>query len=287
MRRLVEAERGRATRAASVAQRHEGLAGTAAKEMRPFHLRMAELHRSTERKHLAAADLHAAYADAVRLWVDRPRDTPTIPPTFMAAVAKATGNRSMAVTLFGKDEAAVAVAVSDSVAEAAHDLEYVFGEGPSRAVMRASRTLNVWGEEALSRRWPQFGPAAHELGVQAVVSARLGPADAPMGALTAYRPDDEPDFAVTRSVGTVAEALTTTALHPAARLDAENGFPAHPLFHDVDLRIVVHQATGVVMTTHGCTAPDALALIRAHAFVRNESVTEVALAIVSRTSTLD
>ncbi|WP_410655969.1 ANTAR domain-containing protein [Amycolatopsis sp. lyj-112] len=284
MRKFVEAETGREARAAAVAQRHEGLVDTAGEPMRAFHLRMAELHRATERQHRAAAELHAAHADALSLWTERQRYTRTLPPKFMAAVATATGSPSMAMTLLGLKRDEAAVAVSDSVAEAAHDLEYVFGEGPAQTALDASGTLNVCGEEELSRQWPQFGPALYGLGVHAVVSARLGRPEAPLGALTAYRPDAASDLVVTSSVATVAGALTATALDLSVAVDAEDGLPAHPLFDDVDLRAVVHQATGMVMTLQECSASDALALLRAHAFARNKTVTEVAVAIVNRTA---
>ncbi|WP_181775155.1 ANTAR domain-containing protein [Amycolatopsis pittospori] len=280
LRRLVETEHGRADRAAKVARRHEGLTETAIESMRQFHQRMAELHRATERKHRAAADLHAGYADAVKSWASGPEDPGGVPPAFMAAVAEASGIRSLAVTLFHIGESDASVVVSDPVAAKANDLEYVLGEGPSR---ERPFKPGVCGEPELSSRWPQFGPAARELGVRAVVSAQLGLVEAPMGTLTAYRPESAPNAEVARSVGVLAEALTATALHPAVRLDGVDGLPVHPLFGDVDLRVVVHQATGVVMTTHQCSAADALDLIRAHAFARNESLTELAYAIVKRT----
>ncbi len=277
LRGLIASERGRAERAAGVAGRHEGLVETAIESMRSFHQGMAELNRATERRHHAAADLHAGYAEAVKTWADDPAGGR---PTFMAAVAEASGIRSLAVTLFDTGDAEVAVVVSDPVAARAHDLEYVFGEGPCRGL---PLTPGVCGEPELSARWPQFGHAAREFGVRAVVSARLGLWEAPRGTLTAYRTEPEPAAEVASSVRVVADALTATALDPAVRLDGDDGLPAHPLFGDVDLRVVVHQATGVVMATHGCPASDALALVRAHAFARSESLTELALAIVSRT----
>jgi hypothetical protein len=279
LRGLVETELGRANRAAAVALRHEGLLSTASESMRSFHRRMAELHRAAERKHRAAADLHSGYLDAVDRWADRPEDPAGVPPAFMAAVAESSGLRSLAVTLFGTTESEAAVVVSDPIAARAHDLEDVLGEGPSRGTPLSP---GVCGEPELLRRWPQFGSAAREFGVRAVVSAPLGPAAVTLGTLTAYRTEPEPDAEVARSVGAVAEALTATALNPAVRLDGADGLPVHPLFGDVDLRAVVHRAAGVVMATHDCSVSDALALIRGHAFARNESVTEMALAIVNK-----
>lgn len=280
LRRLVVIARGRADRAAAVALRHEGLLETAAVAMRPFHRRMAELHRATERKHRVAAELHASYLDAVGRWADRPEQLPGLPPAFMAAVAETSGIRSLAVALFTTGGSEASVVVSDPLAAKVHDLEDVLGEGPSRD---ESLKPGVCVEPELVGRWPRFGLAARELGVRAVVSARLGVAGTPMGTLTAYRSEPEPDAEIARSLESLAEALTTTALNPEVRLDGDDGLPVHPLFGDIDLRVVVHQATGVVMAGRDCTASDALALIRAHAFARDVSVTELAQAIVART----
>ncbi|MEU3624301.1 transcription antitermination regulator [Amycolatopsis coloradensis] len=280
LRRLVETERGRAERAESVALRHEGLMETASASMRSFHRRMAQLHRATERKHRAAADLHAGYLDAVGRWADRPEEQAGVAPAFMTAAAESSGIRSLAVALFTTDGREASVAVSDPIAARAHDLEYVLGEGPSQSTPLRP---GVCGEPELVSRWPQFGPAVREIGVRAVVSARLGLDGAPMGSLTAYRSEPTPDAEVARAVGVLAEVLTTTALNPEVRLDGDDGLPVHPLFGDIDRRVLVHQATGVVMAGRDCTASDALALIRAHAFARNESVTDLARAIVART----
>ncbi|OLZ60333.1 ANTAR domain-containing protein [Amycolatopsis keratiniphila] len=275
LRELVEAERGRADRAAKVALRHEILMETAVETMRPFHRRMARLHRATEGRHRAAAELHAGYAAAVDDWAAGRAD---VPPAFLTAVAENAGVRSLAVTLFGGPGTA-AVVVSDPVAARANDLECVFGEGPSLAT---SGEPGVCGEGELSSRWPRFGPAARELGVRAVVSARLGLGETPLGTLTAYRSEPEPDAGIARSTELVAEALTATALHPDTRLDAEDGLPVHPLFGDLDLEAVVHQATGMLMTNQDCDASDALALIRARAYAQDESVMETARKIVNR-----
>jgi len=279
LRGMAEDEAGRADRAANVAYRHEGLAETATVSMRAFHRRMAGIHRSTERVHRTSAELHLAHAD----YVDRSVIGGRRPPTrFIATVAEVADSPSTAVTLFGRNADTTVVATSDPIAEAACDFEYVFGEGPSWTPPTTSTPLRVCGQEELTRRWPQFGPAAHDLGVRAVVVAPLGLPERPLGTLTAYRSDTDPAPEVARAVGTAAAALTTTALLSSPRR-TEDGLPDHPLFEEVDFRVVVHQATGMVMAVGGRGASDALALIRAQAFLRNESVTEVALAIVNRT----
>lgn len=276
---LVETERLRAERAAGVAARHEGLAATASAGMRAFHLRMAEVHRDSERAHRAAVAMHVCYAERAVGRGPEPSET----PTFIEAIAEACGAHSTAVTLFGSRADDSMAATSDPLAEAAQDLEYVYGEGPAIAALTGPGELSLRGGE-LSRHWPQFGAAVQEIGVVSVVSARLGAATSPLGAITVYQPQSEDGTLAVGSLSAVAEALTNTALLPI--VEAEDGLPAHPLFDDVGLRLVVHQAAGVVMTTGNCGAADALALIRAHAFATGRSVLDVALAIVDRTVVL-
>ena len=276
---LVETERLRAERAAGVASRHEGLAVTGSAGMRGFHLRLAEVHRGSERAHSAAVVMHTYYAERTLGRGPEPSDA----PTFIEAVAEACGAHSTAVTLFGAHASDSMAATSGPLAEAAQDLEYVYGEGPAIAALTGPGELSLSGGE-LSRHWPQFGAAVQEIGVDTVVSARLGAAASPLGAITVYQPRSDDGALAVRSLSAVAEALTNTALLPI--LEAEDGLPAHPLFDDVGLRLVVHQAAGVVMTTGNCGAADALSLIRAHAFAAGRSVLDVALAIVDRTLTL-
>jgi hypothetical protein len=275
---LVETERLRAERAAGVAARHERLALTASDGMRAFHLRMAEVHRGSERAHRAAVVMHAWYAERAIGRGPEPSDA----PTFIEAIAEACGAHSTAVTLFGARAGESMAATSDPLAEAAQDLEYVYGEGPATAALTGPGELSLSGDE-LSRHWPQFGAAIQEIGVASVMSARLGAATSPLGAVTVYQPQVDGALAA-GSLSAVAEALMNTALLPI--VEAEDGLPVHPLFDDVGFRLVVHQAAGVVMTTGNCGAADALSLIRAHAFAAGRSVLDVALDIVDRSLVL-
>lgn len=286
MRGLVEVELARAARANTIARRHELKAVSAIESMRPFHQRMAATHRASEARHRAAAAMHAYYADRLQLWAEGGTEILTTPPTFMAAVAEASGARSTAITLFGPptgiDSGMTVVAASDPIARAAQDLEYILGEGPSLTVLSGSAEVSLSGE-ALARSWSQFGPAVRELGVHTVVAARLGGAEAPLGAVTTFRPELEAADGAASSLRAVAEALTATVLLTDASATGDDGVPDHPLFDDVDLMTVVHQAAGVVMTTHDCDLSDALALLRAHAFAQNEPVSAVARAVIDRT----
>lgn len=272
-------ERQRALRSARIAARHEQLADTATDRMRPFHDKMALTHRATERRHRAAAEMHAAYAKRVQLWAVAPDGPAGLPPRFMTAVADVSGSRSVAVVLYESRTAEPIVAAADRTARAAHDLEYLIGEGPANELMAGGAPLSIGGEE-LSTRWPYYGPALAELGVRSLTAAPLAVSGARFGTVTVYgtgraaRPD-----AVT-GLEAVAAALTDTAILPAALLGEHDAAPSHPLFDDLDFRVLVHQAAGMLAVRNACSVSDALALIRAHAFAEARTAEAVAADIV-------
>lgn len=274
-------ERKRAARAASIARDHERQAEAGNASRAQFHQTMAGTHRSAERRHLAAADMHADYAVRVLRWDGIARDDPSR-PRFVDAIARASGRRSTAIALYPDRFATPVTAAADHLAEAAQDLEALLGEGPGSDLVRGGASVEVVGDD-MTRRWPQFGPAVAELGVRSLVSARLGTSDVCLGAVTCY--DDgllaEPPVTV-GELQAVADALLYTALVPTP-----DGTRSHPLLQELDFHSVVHQAAGMLAGRHRCTPLDGLALMRAHAFAMNLSLSELAADIVNGSATLD
>ncbi|MFD7155590.1 ANTAR domain-containing protein [Kribbella sp. NPDC059898] len=94
-----ELQRARAGRAAAIARRHEALATTAPEALRGVHVRLAELHRRSEERHLTTARLHDAHVQRLTHWysagveLDRPR--------LISAVAELVGARGAGLTLLG------------------------------------------------------------------------------------------------------------------------------------------------------------------------------------------
>jgi len=102
----------------------------------------------------------------------------------MDAVAAAIGMPSAAVILFGKGRLEAVVAASDTTARAAHDLEFVLGEGPAYLAVTRGQTVQVAGT-VLCDRWPMYGSAVARLGVRAVIAVPLQP-PAGLGAVCVY-----------------------------------------------------------------------------------------------------
>jgi hypothetical protein len=282
--RWVALERERAQRAALVAQRHEGLSGSTSESVRAHHNRMAATYRRVEQRHLAAARLQALHALRLRRWAHGPNQG-ALRPAFMAAVATMLGMDSAIITLTGHDHAPGMVAASDSTARAAHDLEFVLGEGPM-ADVDAFGEIIVVNDAIRCDRWPQYGAAVAELGVRTVVAMPLALTTARLGTLCAF--DSRPDHTGngTSSAGQVAEALTQSVLLAPETDERSDGMPSLPLFMEADYHAVMHQAVGMVSVQCDCTLADALAILRARAFALGMPIDSVADAIVSGTTKL-
>jgi len=249
------------------AERHERLAGRATTEAgRDVHLRMARAHRSTADCHLASARLHEDYASRLAGWAV---GTSTPRPLFMTVVAAACGTTSAALTLVGATFDQLSLAASDEPARAAQELEFLLGEGPARDATREVRAVTASGP-VMSDRWPGYGPALTELGIEEVSAVPLGMVGTCVGALTVF--DAAPRTTGTDTFASVADVLTRTMI-----LTPE-GDPE--LFGGTDLRALVHQAAGMVAVQLDCPVADALELIKARAFADGVSAHSVAGRIV-------
>lgn len=159
-------------------------------------------------------------------------------------------------------------------------LQSDFGEGPAWAAHRSGWPVIV-PDLGQDDRWPAFGPAASELGLQAVFAFPLRRGSARVGALTLYREvpgeltDDEHADAV--AVARVAVGLV---------LDSQAGRPADDLdemFHGGDHdEVVVHQASGMVSAQLGIAVAVALSVLRAHAFAADRPLRDIAADVVAR-----
>ncbi|QEU93004.1 GAF and ANTAR domain-containing protein [Streptomyces kanamyceticus] len=255
----------RAMRAERAAERHELLSA----RQRPgweIHTQVAARHRRSAACHRSSARLQEAFARRATQWAEGL----SAQPRFMTGVAEACGTTSAALTLVDSEQNQLAVATSNEPARAAQDLEYVLGEGPARDVTAARRPLHVSGP-VIEKRWPGYGPALVSLGITAVAAVPLKAQDSCIGSLAVFDLGP-PGRAVFVGLADVAEALTRiVVLGPDA--DPE-------LYGGTDHRDTVQQAVGMLTVQSGCSASDALALIKARAFTGEMSTEVVARRIL-------
>jgi hypothetical protein len=272
----VAAGRRRAQRAASLADQHEARAAVAPESLRALHVRMRDLHRRIEARHLATVRVIELHATRMEKWLNSADGQSR--PVFMAAVASALGTPSAAATLRGQRHASVVLAASDATARAAHELEIVMSEGPA-ADAAAGASIAVAGA-ALVDRWPLYGPAVAELGVHAVTAAPLGPSGVRLGALCAYAAEPVIRDGAIAATDRMAVALTEMLLADAHVAASGQDAPALPMLGEDGYPAVVHQAAGMVSVQCGCGVDDAEDLLAARAFAASSSVEQIASQVV-------
>ena len=239
-------------------------------------LRAAALERRAEARYLALARLQDQHADLLRGWLGRPGKLER-EPVLIDAVAAAIGMPSAAVVLLGSQADEAVVAASDVTARAAHDLEFVLGEGPAHLAADSGQTVQVAGT-TLAGRWPQYGPAVAKLGVQAVIAIPLQPAG--LGAMCAYACQSAISEQAALAADQIADALLLALTQDTHDPLPGDGVPALPLLGEADFPAVIHQAAGMVSQQCGCGISDALVQLRARAFSSGCPAEEIAAHVV-------
>jgi hypothetical protein len=174
------------------------------------------------------------------------------------------------------------VCSSDHVARAMEDLQFSTGEGPCvDAYLQNCPVCEPDLARVALLRWHGFGPAALAAGAAAVFSFPLRVGAARIGTLNLYR--DRPGSLTSEQFGdalVVAAVVAREILTIQAR--APTGALAEELVGEPGLRLVVHQATGMVAAQLDVDVGEALLRLRARALAEGICVTAVATAVVSR-----
>ena len=129
-------------------------------------------------------------------------------------------------------------------------------------------------------RWPVFAPTALALGTRAVFALPLNAGQRCIGVLSLYH-DGTGELNPERSADgpVVADVVARAVLESQS---SSAGLLADALDDAVGHRAEVHQASGMVAVQLGLPVADGEARLRAHAFVENRSVADVARDIVER-----
>jgi hypothetical protein len=175
------------------------------------------------------------------------------------------------------------LAATDSTAELLEDLQFSLNEGPCMEAATRGRVVLVPDvtNSGSTSRWPVFaGALAERTEVGALFALPLQWGALNLGVLDLYRV--APGALVEEQLRDAVAAADTAALMLLGlRTDsgeADGGW----LDQAVGNRAEVHQATGMVLAQLGVSAADALARLRAHAFVHNLLLIDVARDVVAR-----
>ena len=188
-----------------------------------------------------------------------------------------------AISLLTAAAARQTLAATDATAELLEDLQFTLNEG---ACMEAARTGNpvLVGDLRHSgevERWPVFAAAVMERSaVRAVFALPLQWGAVNLGVLDLYRLQPGAlDDAQLRDAIAAADAAALMML--GLRTDPDQGGGGW-LDHAVAHRAEIHQAAGMVSVQLDVTTDEALARMRAHAFVHDRLLIDVACDVVAR-----
>jgi GAF domain-containing protein len=199
-----------------------------------------------------------------------------------------------AVTMMAGPDRQEPIYASDATAAHLDEMQFRLGEGPCVEASTEGRPVLVPDlAEVTDSRWPIFAAAARRTPVRAVFVFPLQAGAIGVGVLDLYR--DEPGMlgrdelaGALRAADAVLWALlgiradeSAERQTPATR--SGNGAEPHgwltgsPLDH-----VEVYQATGMVMAQLDVPAESALSRLRAHAFVHDRTIDDIARDVVAR-----
>ncbi|HVA07808.1 MAG TPA: GAF and ANTAR domain-containing protein [Acidimicrobiales bacterium] len=183
-----------------------------------------------------------------------------------------------AVVLMG-DGTFPSVASAYGVSVAVQDLELTLGEGPAIDAYAEGKPVLVDHVGSFSSRWPQFGRAAAEAGIQSVYALPLQLGAIKLGVLVLYR--EQPGILEGEDL---SAALLVANLVCNQVIDMQAGAVSESLAWGLevdDYRAVVHQATGMISVQLDCAIGEALVRLRGQAFASDRPLDEVAAEVVT------
>ncbi|HEX6234376.1 MAG TPA: ANTAR domain-containing protein [Jiangellaceae bacterium] len=171
---------------------------------------------------------------------------------------------------------------TDSHSEELEELQFTLGQGPALDGADGTSPVLVADLSAAEawRRWPLFAQAAADRGIGAMFAFPVAAGAARFGVLDLYRRSAGP-----LSSGELADALAYSDAILVLALYDRGGLQAGVEMLDGDMaerRAEVHQAAGMASVQLGVSVIDALARLRAYAFVHDRGLAEVAADVVAR-----
>lgn len=165
---------------------------------------------------------------------------------------------------------------SDQGAARVAELEFELGEGPSTDASKARRPVLV-ADLSTARRWPAYTRSAVELGTAGVYALPLHVGAVQLGVLVLTSNEVTPLAGDRLALAFMFAELATENLLDGDGNGGGDGVPAgSTLAAILDAHSEVYQAQGMVMVQLGVSLADALASLRARAFLQNRELAELA-----------
>jgi GAF domain-containing protein len=193
------------------------------------------------------------------------------------AVQAIPGADGAGLTLLEQDRADTIVATAPFVTEI-DDIQYGLNQGPCISAAREGQTV-LSGSLGADPRWPRFGGRVARLGVHSVVSLPLVTPDGVVGAMNVYAHGKNAFNDRAAALGHIFAGPAAIAVQNAHVL-AQTRRLANRLQSALEVRGVIDQAVGILMSRSGITEHEALERLRAMSQHEHRKLVEVARQIV-------
>jgi hypothetical protein len=205
------------------------------------------------------------------------------------ATSRAVPASDVALTIGVPSAESVRLAASGRRGDLLEQLQFTLGEGPCHDASTLGRPVLVPDVSELpASRWPGYATALRDHGIMGVFAFPLRIGAVQLGTLDVYR-----DTVGALTPLELAQTLAFSAAAVTALLDAEassgDAAPDGTARRDdlVSGKAELYQAQGMVQVQLGVTLQEAMARLRAYAYVHDRPLDDVARDVVARRLSLE
>lgn len=241
---------------------------------------------------MAAADeqrtpLSERYSDAVASLTELVRalaEDESVPQTMQSilklALRTVPSCHGASVTVLDDEAKPSTIAATDEETYELDRRQNALRDGPCLDAARRQQ-VNRWNHREAEQRWPEFTGIATEMGLRSYLSAGLGWAGRPLGALNLSSRDDDGFSKLDEDVLSLFTGPAAAVIVVASRYSEARDLAAQ-LEQALRSRAVIDQAIGIVMAESRCDADQAFATLGRASNNRNMKLRDLAAEIVTR-----
>jgi hypothetical protein len=188
------------------------------------------------------------------------------------------------ISLFFSSDRRLPLGASDPASAEAERLQFTAGEGPC-LTSHATGAVVLADAATLRARWPGYYAAlAARTPIRGSLSLPLHDELSGIGALDLYvvSPREVASLSVADALAVAAQVAAVLLVRGRQDRVSSSGGPAWLDAPAAERRSTVWQAIGFVNSALGVPSPDALALLRAHAYADGQSLDDLAAQVLSR-----
>lgn len=193
------------------------------------------------------------------------------------AYQRLAGADASALTVNYASSNRITLCATTELAVRLEDLQDVVGEGPGHSAAESGQIEICMVPAGPSPRWSMFVDAAEEVTASTTIHAvPMQPEGHVFGVITLYETPrrSRPLDLQRHELQFLADVVGAALLHDPDAAEAEEG--------PWSSRAMVHQATCMVVAQLGIPPDDALAILRAHAYAQQATLSEISAAVVER-----